>query len=695
MNLSPPPSDLPQYIVWKSVPVPGAKPLKVPVNYMTGLKCSAHDSENWTDYATALRQMSFVGGAGVGFVLTPADPHVCIDLDACLQSDGTWSPFAQDIINRFPGAAIELSHSGKGLHLWGQATAPLNHRTRSKDVPGLEMYSVGRFIALGPQFFSGDPGLNITESFAHTLAAYLPGETVDTGAWTDEPDPAWSGPEDDAELVTKMLNSKGSMAAVFGDGATVRDLWENNVAVLSGAYQSESGGDFNHSSADMALASHLAFWTGKNCERMDRLFRQSGLMREKWDRDGYKVGTLTRAAAGCTSVYSGVRKTPEQPPESTALDDLLPDQIKATPYIWMDPATIPRRKWLYGHCIIRGFTSLVIAPGGAGKSALLITDALALTTNRNLVGTPVYGRALKVWVWNLEDPMDELNRRIAAACLHHGISSDNLDDRLFVDSGRDKGLCIAKQGRNGHEVLKPIVSALVEELRTREIDVLIVDPFVSSHSVSENDNTAMDAVAKAWGRVADQANCAVVLVHHVRKLGGEQASADSARGASALVAAARSVRVVAPMKSTEAEDAGLDTHKGYFKVFDGKNNLAPAEEEATWFHMASVALPNGDNVGVVEAWKWPNAFQDVTTDDLQSVKHAVAGKGYRASSQAQNWVGFAVGKVLGIDATQKPDKKRVSLLLKTWIKNGALKKVEMRDERGKLRPCIDVGKQLE
>ena len=94
------PSDLPQYIVWKSVPVPNDKPLKVPVNYIDGKECNAHDPSNWTTYETAAAQSALVGGAGVGFVLTPNDPHVCIDLDACLLQDGTWSPFAQSMLGQ-------------------------------------------------------------------------------------------------------------------------------------------------------------------------------------------------------------------------------------------------------------------------------------------------------------------------------------------------------------------------------------------------------------------------------------------------------------------------------------------------------------------------------------------------------------------------------------------------------------------
>jgi RecA-family ATPase len=67
-----------------------------------------------------------------------------------------------------------------------------------------------------------------------------------------------------------------------------------------------------------------------------------------------------------------------------------------------------------------------------------------------------------------------------------------------------------------------VVEALVAELIARNVDVLVIDPFVSSHGVNENDNSAIDAVAKTWARIAKRANCAIVLVHHSRKLGARR-----------------------------------------------------------------------------------------------------------------------------------------------------------------------------
>lgn len=94
--------------------------------------------------------------------------------------------------------------------------------------------------------------------------------------------------------------------------------------------------------------------------------------------------------------------------------------ITATSFVWIDPAKIPRRRWLYGRHYIRNFLSATVAPGAFGKTSRIIVEALALTTGRPLLGvTP--DEQVNVWYWTGEDPADELQRRVAAACLHYEI----------------------------------------------------------------------------------------------------------------------------------------------------------------------------------------------------------------------------------------------------------------------------------
>jgi hypothetical protein len=202
-------------------------------------------------------------------------------------------------------------------------------------------------------------------------------------------------------------------------------------------------------------------------------------------------------------------------------------------------------------------------------------------------------------------------------------------------------------------------------------------------------------VAKEWGRVAERCNCAIELVHHTRKLGGEEASSESSRGAVALLGAARSARVLNAMTEAQKADAGVSADPNtYFSVNRDKANLAPPGKRV-WRRMVSVDLGNGDNVGVAEAWDWPDDFDGISAKDLLTVQNGIkaawdAGVPPRANNQVkEGWAGLIVADVLGFDAAR--DKGRITRLLKTWVQNGALRETRVNDEKANPRPCLEVG----
>lgn len=302
-----------QFVLWREEPNPdGGKPLKVTFDPATGGRIDAHDPANWMCLKDAEAT-----GKSIGFVLTDSDPYFCIDLDGQLQADGSWSEWSQQMCAAFPGAGVELSHNKNGLHIWGRTNNPGSHRTRVHTVPGLEVYSTKRFIALGSNS-TGDPNIDHNGAFNAIINQYFPPPllSMPSAAWTDAPVAEWGGETDDTELIKRMLNSRASPKAAMFGGATPHDLWTANLDKLGMAYP-DPVRDFDHSAADAALFAHLAFWTGKDCVRMERLFRQSAIMSySKLDRDGYKphgylVGTITKANAITKNVYQK-RKMPER-----------------------------------------------------------------------------------------------------------------------------------------------------------------------------------------------------------------------------------------------------------------------------------------------------------------------------------------------------------------------------------------------
>jgi hypothetical protein len=367
-----------------------------------------------------------------------------------------------------------------------------------------------------------------------------------------------------------------------------------------------------------------------------------------------------------------------------------PLRIKATPFQWRDPASIPPRKWLYGRHLIRKFVSLDIAPGGLGKSSVKIVEALAMASGSPLLGKDLHEGPLRVWLYNLEDPAEESERRIHAAAQHYDLTPDQFGDRLFADSGREQPMCIAEETEGGARIVRPVSEAVIAELQARKIDVLSIDPFVSSHAISENDNRAIDMVAKEWSRIADICDCAINLVHHVRKSNGAEVTAESSRGAVSLIGAARSVVVYNRMTKEEAERAGVDPDdRGfYFRTQNDKANLAPPEG-ADWFRMNNVNLPNGDSVGVACRWEWPDAFEGLETRDLYKVQLAIDAADWGESVQAKDWAGNAVATTLGMDAEK--DKHRIKAMLRAWVENRALKIDRRRTDKGREKPFVIVG----
>src|SRR5687768_8766369 len=104
--------------------------------------------------------------------------------------------------------------------------------------------------------------------------------------------------------------------------------------------------------------------------------------------------------------------------------------IRPSPFFLRDSRTIPPRQWVYGNHLIRGFVSATIASGGIGKSTLIVADAIAIATGRDLMRSRPHGRA-KVWIWNGEDPAEELERRVAATCLRYDVAREDIDGQLF------------------------------------------------------------------------------------------------------------------------------------------------------------------------------------------------------------------------------------------------------------------------
>ena len=281
--------------------------------------------------------------------------------------------------------------------------------------------------------------------------------------------------------------------------------------------------------------------------------------------------------------------------------------LKLQPFKSFDVAALPPRAWLYGKHYQRRTVSLTAGPGGMGKSSLDMVEAIAMATCRNLLGEQPEER-LRVWYHNGEDPLDEIKRRIAAICQHYKIQQSELEGWLFVTSGNEFPLRVAKGYSDlkiDHELVQQISAAVAEN----KIDLAIFDPLVTLHNVSELDTGKMDSVVRLFAAIGDENDASIELAHHVRKpAAGSNGDYDvhDIRGVGAITDATRAARVLNRMSEKDAETAGCDEIErlSRFRVDRAKANYSPPQA-ATWRQFINIELANGDEVGVVAPWSFP------------------------------------------------------------------------------------------
>ena len=243
----------------------------------------------------------------------------------------------------------------------------------------------------------------------------------------------------------------------------------------------------------------------------------------------------------------------------------------------------------------------------------------------------------------MEDPREETERHIQATAKLFGLTPDDIGDRLFVNCARETPLVIATTMRDKAVIVRPVIDSLVAEIIRNRIDVVIIDPLISCHEVSENDNGAMDCRCRAASPTLPTAPSSWFTTRGRAR----PRSRFPNRGGSALANACRNVRVLNRMSEDDVEKAGVPNHRLYFRTYSDKATLVPPADKSDWHKLESVDLCNGppgesDMVGVVRAWKWPDAMAGMTAADFDKVATVIRAGKWRESSQAEKLHGSAM-----------------------------------------------------
>jgi hypothetical protein len=320
--------DKPNWVNWRYENDKNGKPTKVPYNARGYQKASSTNPATWSTFEQAAA--SYINNGRDGVSYAPCGDGVTIhDLDHSLGESGAVKSWARPIIVRFD-SYTEVSPSGTGVHIYSRAHLSGKGRNRPYADGRIEIYDRAHFITVTGAHLEGAPHeiRDCQDELDTSLPEFFPED--DSPIIERAPHPLLS--ISDEELLTIMRNAKNGAAfsALFDRG----DL---------SAYEGD------HSRADFALCCHLAFWTGWDKPRMERLFTVSALNdRDKWDRADYRDRTIGRAISGTPVCYSGAKGKSDQrqtadgdDDQQTEEDTLGDDGDGATEGEWGEPTPLP------------------------------------------------------------------------------------------------------------------------------------------------------------------------------------------------------------------------------------------------------------------------------------------------------------------------------------------------------------------
>lgn len=278
--------NLPNWICWKAVPQPRPDDPehigKIPINPRTGGKAQSNNPDTWTDFDTAFKASE--QHSGIGFMFGNS-PFFGVDIDKAEPDIREFLDGGNGIVSEFIHALrsyAELSPSGKGIHIICRGELPKGARRRGN----VEMYDSGRFFTVtGNNIGEYTAVEDCTEAIKPLHEKYLGGTRSEPAQRIVQTAPLPCSVSEVLEAASRAKN-----------GSRFQALYAGNFAEYS-----------SQSEADMAFCNMLAFWTGRNAALMDEIFRNSGLMRDKWDRrqSGSTYGALTirKACEQCENVY--------------------------------------------------------------------------------------------------------------------------------------------------------------------------------------------------------------------------------------------------------------------------------------------------------------------------------------------------------------------------------------------------------
>lgn len=497
----------------------GDRTTKVPYNPRTGGMAQSNNPDTFAPFQEALQAVSRYDGLGVGIFGGLA----AIDIDHCIDDTGQWSSLAKDVVETMD-CYTEVSPSGHGLRLLFTVPKGFSYDTGryyiNNQKAGLEVYVAGvtkKYVSVTGRVLTPCASLRQRDrQLAQVLERYMvrPAAQAPPTRTQPAPGPGTSLTLEDADLLNRARNAR--------NGAAFSRLWEGDIS----GYQSQS-------EADIALCNQLAFWTGRDPQRMDKLFRQSGLMRDKWDRrqSGSTYGALTiqNACQSCREVYTPRAAAPpgKQPPAADQPKE-APPLLSVVSARELQEKALPPVRWVVEGMLPAGF-NLLASPPKYGKSWLVLDLGLSVASGLPFLGRgTVQGRCLYL---ALEDSENRLKGRMnkLLAFEHAPAAFDFATKAADLD----------------HGLLEQLEGYVTQRPDTR---LIIIDTLQKVRGEAKRTEGAYQTDYREAGKLkafADRHWLCILCVHHLRKMADDSDPFNRISGTNGLMGAADTALVLA------------------------------------------------------------------------------------------------------------------------------------------------------
>ena len=461
--------EFPQWVCWR-VEERDGKPTKPPVNPRTGGYASCDDPASWTTFDEACQAVEKLNAAGIGFVFTERDPFTGVDVDKCRDPQtGVLEPEALILVNSLL-SYTESSPSEKGIHILVRGGLPPGPRRKGR----IEMYDTGRYFTVTGWHLPGTPE-TIQDRGAQLEVIHR--ELFGEQKLSNQGGATQSGNElsDDA-LIEKITGSK--------QGEKFGLLWSGDWLEH---YPSQS-------EADLALCEILAFWTGKDHERINRIFRQSALYRPKWNEKHYADGrtygqaTIGAAISNTTETWKGQGKQ-ESPGQNE------PVFVHASQL----PEGKPGEYAIDGH-LPRPARVILAGPPESGKTWDLLHIALCLASGKPYMSRFATTQNGGVLIIDQESGPERLRNRLSRMALGLGLRLADLP--IWVASMKG----IRLDTREGLEAVRRAAGE-------HSASFLGIDSLIRIHQGRENTSEDMARLFHGLDKLGDLIKLFCIVAH--------------------------------------------------------------------------------------------------------------------------------------------------------------------------------------